>query len=162
MFRFGSSPTGITPHCMHLIGTSAIEAPLNFLSAAEGRGEEAQLQLTDELSDIGVTELMAANLEELCRLSGANNRSISKVFGPAVRDHAGPELYNRLTEGWTGNNGRLLVTAYFKLTRVARVATGGLPATGDPGVCKVCTKPPVAGNYGFCHECRAPTKKQKK
>ena len=109
----------------------------------------------------GCGYFMAKNLEELCRLSGANNRSISKVFGPAVRDHVGPELYNRLAKGWTGSKGNLLVAAYFKLTRAARVAAGGLPATGDPGVCKACTKPPVAGNYGFCHECRA-TKKQKK
>ena len=28
--------------------------------------------------------------------------------------------------------------------------------------CKKCAKPPVASNYGFCHECRTPTKKQKK
>ena len=85
MFRFGSAPTGIQPYVMGLINSGTIEAPLNFLCVMEERGEEAQLQLADELSGIGVTAEMAKNLEELCRLSGQNHRTCMKVLNPAVR-----------------------------------------------------------------------------
>jgi hypothetical protein len=158
MFRFCAAPAGIAPRDMSLINSGTIGAPLNFLCVMEERGEEAQLQLADELIGIGVTAEMAENLEKLFRLSGVNNRSTSMVLGPTVRGRVGEELYNSLTARWTF----LKAAEYFKLTRKASVAGAGKAVSAAQQtvkICKLCAKPAAARNYGFCHECRAPAKK---
>ena len=175
MFRFCAAPAGIAPRHMIQINSGAIEAPLNFRSAAEERGKEAQLQLADELREIGVTEPMAANIEELYRRSGQSHRTLQKVLSPVVRSRVGEEKYKSLAEGWTGVEGKKLAATYFKLHRAAGVAGAAkavsaaqqTPKTSKLAAqptCKKCGNPSAPGNYGFCREHRSsnpPLKKQK-